>query len=129
MRAKTLRIRFNIIEKFCKIHNQDIYCYLIKVIVIRFVLKVKKMVSWIVLIIILQKSELIHMILYLLKKILTVRNVIILIKSVVNKDKNNYYYNIFLEEGLYKDKSNTKYFLNECLYIINAIFRYNNRCY
>ena len=29
----------------------------------------------------------------------------ILIKSVVNKNKNDYCYNIFLEKGLYKDKS------------------------
>ena len=36
--------------------------------------------------------------------------VIILIKSVVNKNKNEYYYNIFLEKGLYKEKSNTEYF-------------------
>ena len=28
-------------------------------------------------------------------------NVIILIKSVFNKDKNNYYYNIFLEKASY----------------------------
>ena len=26
-----------------------------------------------------------------------------------NNNKNNYYYNIFLEKGLYKDKSNTEY--------------------
>ena len=45
-----------------------------------------------------------------IEKILTFHNVIILIKSVVNKNKNNYYYNIFLEKGSYKDKSNTKYF-------------------
>ena len=32
------------------------------------------------------------------------------IKSVVNKDKNNYYYNIFLEKGSYKNKSNTECF-------------------
>ena len=32
-----------------------------------------------------------------------------LIKSLVNKDKNNYYYNIFLGKGSYKDKSNTEY--------------------
>ena len=38
-----------------------------------------------------------------MEKILTFHNVIILIKSVVNNDKNNYYYNIFLEKGLYKD--------------------------
>ena len=45
-----------------------------------------------------------------IEKILTFHNIIILIKSVVNKNKNNYYYNIFSEEGSYKDKSNTKYF-------------------
>ena len=35
---------------------------------------------------------------------LTSPNVIILIGSVVNKNKNKYYYNIFMEKGLYKDK-------------------------
>ena len=44
-----------------------------------------------------------------IEKILTFHNVI-LIKSVVNKYKNNYYYNIFLEKGSNKDKSNTEYF-------------------
>ena len=33
-----------------------------------------------------------------IEKILTFYNVIILIKSVVNKNKNEYYYNIFLEK-------------------------------
>ena len=43
-------------------------------------------------------------------------NVLILIKSVVNKDKNNYYYNIFLEKGWYKDKLDTQYFsMNLCI--------------
>ena len=37
----------------------------------------------------------------LMEKILTFHNVIIFIKSVVKKNKNNYYYNIFLEKGLY----------------------------
>ena len=41
------------------------------------------------------------------EKILTFHNVIILIKSVVNEQKINYY-NIFLEKCSYKDKSNTK---------------------
>ena len=45
-----------------------------------------------------------------IEKILTFNNVIILIKSVVNKNKNEYYYNILLEKSLYKDKSNTQYF-------------------
>ena len=44
------------------------------------------------------------------ERILTFHDVIILIKSVVNNHKNNYYYNIFLEKGLYKDKSNTECF-------------------
>ena len=39
------------------------------------------------------------------EKILTFHNVIILIKSVVNKNKSEYYNNIFLEKDLYKDKS------------------------
>ena len=46
----------------------------------------------------------------LVDKITTFNNVIILIKSHINKSKNEYYYNIFLEKGLYKDKSNTEYF-------------------
>ena len=33
----------------------------------------------------------------------------ILIKSVVNRNKNNYYYNTFLEKGSYKGKSYTQY--------------------
>ena len=45
-----------------------------------------------------------------IEKILTFCNVIILIKLVVNKNKKEYYYNIFLEKGLYKDKSNACYF-------------------
>ena len=41
---------------------------------------------------------------------LTFHNVITLIKSVVNKNKNEYYYSIFLEKGSYTDRFNTKYF-------------------
>ena len=44
------------------------------------------------------------------KKILTFHNVIILIKSVVNKNENKYCYNIFLEKVSYKYKSNKQYF-------------------
>ena len=55
-------------------------------------------------------------------KALTFHNVIILIESVVNQSKNNYYYNIFLEKGLYKEIHDT-IFLIECLYLINVIFR------
>ena len=45
-----------------------------------------------------------------IEKILTFHNVIILIKSVVSKNKNSYYYNIFLEKGSFENKSNTQYF-------------------
>ena len=45
-----------------------------------------------------------------IEKILVFHNVIILIMSVVSKDKSSYYHNIFLEKGLYKDKSDTRYF-------------------
>ena len=45
-----------------------------------------------------------------IEKILTFHNDIILIKSVINKNKNEYYYNTFLEKGSYKDKSYTEYF-------------------
>ena len=45
-----------------------------------------------------------------IEKKLTFHNVIILIKLLVNKNKNEYYCNIFLEKGSYKDKSNTRYF-------------------
>ena len=37
-------------------------------------------------------------------------HVVILIKSVVNKNKNKYYYNRFLEKDLYKYKSYKQYF-------------------
>ena len=49
-------------------------------------------------------------ILFNIEKISTFDNVIILMKSIVNKNKNNYYYNVFLEKSSYKDKSNAQYF-------------------
>ena len=52
----------------------------------------------------------------LIEKIFTFHNVkldvnvdIMLIKSVVNKNKNEYYYNIFLEKSSNKDKYNTNF--------------------
>ena len=45
-----------------------------------------------------------------IKKILAVRNVIMLIKSVVNKNKIDYFHNTFLEKDLHKDMSSTQYF-------------------
>ena len=45
-----------------------------------------------------------------IEEILIFQYFIIFIKSVVNKNKNEYYYNIFLEKGSYKDQSNTQHF-------------------
>ena len=45
-----------------------------------------------------------------IEKTLTFHNIVILIKSVVNKYKNEYYFHILLEKGSCKDKSDTKYF-------------------
>ena len=39
-----------------------------------------------------------------IEKILSFHNVLILIKSAVDKKKSKYYYTIFLEKGLDKDK-------------------------
>ena len=41
---------------------------------------------------------------------MTFHNVIIHIKSNVNKNKKECYYNIFLGKGSYKDKCDTRYF-------------------
>ena len=66
---------------------------------------------------------------------------IILFKSVVNKNKNNYYYNVFLEKGsnhtciaiisldsaLKRDENyHLKVFLKECKYIEKKVIRYIN---
>ena len=56
-----------------------------------------------------------------MEETLTFHNPIILIKSAVNKNENNYHYDIFLEKNSYEDKS-SKVFSNERLYIINAYF-------
>ena len=50
-----------------------------------------------------QKSKLIHTILCLYKNL---HNVIILIKSVFNKNQNHDYYNITLENGSYQSPEN-----------------------
>ena len=45
-----------------------------------------------------------------IENILTFHNVIILITLVVNKNKNEYCYNTYLGKGSYTDKSNSEYF-------------------
>ena len=45
-----------------------------------------------------QEPKFIYMILCLYKKTLPLHSVIMLIKSVFNKDQHHYYYNVFLEK-------------------------------
>ena len=49
-----------------------------------------------------------------IEKILTFHNVIILIKPIINENKNHHYYTIFLEKGSYKEKSQHNIYINEC---------------
>ena len=110
--AKPLRIRFNEIDGLIKILNKIRYLVLFDYSYCDKICdKIKYLVS--------EKSGItdnsgrIRIDLYNslpIEKILTFHNVIILIKSVVNKNKNEYYYNIYLEKGSYRDKSNTEYF-------------------
>ena len=52
----------------------------------------------------------------LIEKILTLQNVIILIKSFLNKDKNHYYYNTVLEKCLYQlVKQQSKHFFDSII--------------
>ena len=58
-----------------------------------------------------------------LEKTVTLRNVTILIILVFNKDKNNYYYSIFLEKGLYQLPKNNdnKYIMIELTFLKESI--------
>ena len=78
----------------------DIYCYLVLKNMMPFtiglnILQFKKVVLHMSFLITMQES-------LPLEKTGTFHNAIILINSVFNEDKNNYYYNIFLEKCSYK---------------------------
>ena len=51
---------------------------------------------------------------------MTFHNVIIPIKRIVNENENKYFYNTFLEKGLYKDKVIFVYY--KCYIIIELTF-------
>ena len=113
--AKPLRISFDKTDGFIEIYDGTRYLVLLspekqKAICNRItnLISPKSNITYIFSII-LRKSKLILMILCLWKniifsyeKILSFHNVIILIKSVLNKDQNHYYYKIFLEKGSYQ---------------------------
>ena len=109
-----MRIRFNKIDGFIRIRRGE-FRYLIVNCLIKFVIRLNILLS--------EKSGITDSInqdfgkiridsysSLTIEKILTSPNVTILIKSVVNKDQNNYYYNIFLEKSFCKDKSDTRLF-------------------
>ena len=113
--AKPLRIRYNKIDGFIKIHNKIRYLVLFDEWCDKVYDRIKYLIS--------KKSGITDSINHNfaiiridshdslpIEKILSFLNVIILIKSVVNNNENNYYYNIFLERGSYKDKSNRECF-------------------
>ena len=89
--------QFRKIFQFMNLVNLDICYYLTMNCLIKFlirlnILKVKKVVLRIILILILVKSELIHTIIYQLKNIdFSCCNNMTLIKSAVNKSKNEYF--------------------------------------
>ena len=83
---------------------------MIKLVIRLIILSVTKVVLQIVLIIIFGRITIDSFNSLPVEKILAFYDLIILIKSVVNKSKIEYYYNIFLEKGSYKDKSDTRHF-------------------
>ena len=108
MIAKLLRIRFNKIDTFIRDYDETQYLALFKnekyysiYNGIRYLLSVKSGITYVIS----HNYAKIKIDLYdslPLEKTVTFYNVIILIKSVFKKDKNNYNYNIFLEKVLYK---------------------------
>ena len=113
--AKPLRIRYDKIDGFIKNHNGIRYLVLFDSgwfdkTCDRIEYPISEKNSIIVLIINFARIRIDSYNSLPIEKILAFNNVIILFKSVVNKNKNNYYYNIFLEKCSYKDKSNTEYF-------------------
>ena len=110
--AKPLRIRFNKVDGFIRVYYGTIYLVLFGgekcdfiYNRIRYLIGVKSGITYVIS----HNYAKIKVDLYnslLLEKTLTFHNVIILIKSIRNKGKNNYYYNIFLEKVLRQSPKN-----------------------
>ena len=114
-RVKPLPIRYNKIDRYIKFHNKVRYLVLFDEWYNKICDRIKYLIS--------ESSGITDSINHnfgkiridscnslLIEQILTFHNIIILIKSDFNKNKNSCCYNIFLEKGLYKDKSDTRYF-------------------
>ena len=106
---KSLRIRFDKIDGFLRIYDGTRYLILFgseKYDAIynrfRYLISLKSIITYVFFSHYYAKIKVDSYDSLPIEKILTLRNVIILIKSVLNKDKNHYYFNMFLKNCLYK---------------------------
>ena len=102
--ANPLRIRYDKIDGFIKIYGGIRYLVLLKYKEIYD--RVRYLIS--------EKCDITNSINHNFARIsinsynsLPIHNFTMLIKSVVDKNEHNYYYNIFFKKGSYKDESNT----------------------
>ena len=105
---KPLRIRFDKVNRFYRVYDGTIYLVLFcpekydaTCNRIRYLISQKSGIAYVI------SHNYIKIKIYsydslLLEKTLTLHNVIILVKSVSNKNQNHYYYNIFLEKCWYQ---------------------------
>ena len=103
MDAKPLRIKFNKVDEISKIYNGLRYLELSNSnneVYYRIYDAIFDRITYVI------TEKVVLQIVKPIEKKLTFYN---LINSVVNEDKNNYYYNIFLEKDLYKE-FNIQYF-------------------
>ena len=103
MDAKPLRIKFNKVDEISKIYNGIRYSELsnsYNEVYYRIYDAIFDRITYVI------SEKVVLQIVKPIEKKLTFYN---LINSVVNEDKNNYYYNIFLEKDLYKE-FNIQYF-------------------
>ena len=100
--AKLLPIRFDKKDGFIRVYDGTRYLVLFGFENYLQLYKSKKQYNIYVFSLLYEKSKLILSILYLWKKYLTLHNLIILIKRLLNKDQNHYCYNIFLEKCTYQ---------------------------
>ena len=106
---KSLRIRFDKIDGFLRIYDGTRYLILFgseKYDAIynrfRYLISLKSIITYVFFSHYYAKIKVDSYDSLPIEKILTLRNVIILIKSVLNKDKNHYYFNMFLKNCSYK---------------------------
>ena len=103
--AKPLRIRFNNIDEFIRVYDGTRYLVLFGAEKcdlfynkIRYLIEVKSGITYVISFHY-AKIKVDSYAFLPLEKLLSFHNVIILITSVSNKDKNHYYYNIFFEKA------------------------------